>query len=191
MDKALAPGFARTTYTGDTGVHHHITPLNIVDGWTAGTDPSVTLKDTTTVAASVAMTDYWDVIRELLAEEQNIGLCEIYAVDADTGEGTFIFGFNLALTGNVAADGTDMGMMTLSLKLTNGKGARVVLLDTPFAANLKVRPPFDALTPIDIATEYLVGGTSPYYGRGNSYPFAPIALTTKTSDVLRKREGLS
>lgn len=190
MDKALAPGFARTTYDGDSGIHHHITPLNIVGTPVPGADPTVQLKDTTTTSAETAMRDYWTNVGELLASDQHVGLCEIYAVDPDTGEGTFLWGFDVNIEGGSGAGGVAMSQMTLSFKLVNGRVYKLVLLDTPAAPNQKDYAPYLVGGNVEAVATYIVSGDSPVYGRGNAYPFASIAFTTKTSDALRSREGL-
>lgn len=191
MDTALAPGFARTTYSGESGVHHAITPLNIDPSAVAGVDPSVTLKDTTSVTASVAMTDFWTQVKELMGDNQTIGLCEIYKVNASTGEGTFLWGFDLAMSGSSGADGNFLSMVTLSFKLVNGRIYKLTLMDTPAVANVKDYAPYLIGSATADVAAYITSGDSPVYGRGNAYPFASIALTSKTSDALRAREGLA
>jgi hypothetical protein len=190
MDKSLSPGFARTTYTGETGVHHHILPVNLDPSAVSGSDPALTLKDESTALASTVLGSYWNVAKELLSIGQNIGLCEIYKVNAATGEGIFLYGFDLGLEGTVAGTTIPMQMQTQSFKLTNGRIWKAVFMDAPFPVNQKLYPPFADGLAITVFADFVVSDLSPVYGRGNAYPFAPISFTTKTSDVLRKREGL-
>jgi hypothetical protein len=191
LDTALSPGFARTTYTGLSGVHHLILPINIDPAAVAGTQPDVTLKNGTTTPVEAVLNDFWEVAAEIMADDQHIGLCEVYKVNATTGEGTFLWGFDLDMVGASGGAGVEMGMMTLSFKLINGRTYKFVLLDTPAVPNQKVYPPFASGGSIEAMAAYAVAATSPIYGRGNAYPFAPIAWTTKTSDALRSREGLA
>jgi len=191
MDTALAPGFARTTYNGARGVHHMITPLNISPSAAAGVDPTVTLKDTTTLSAENAMRDFWGVVKAQMGNDQTMGLCEIYKVDALTGEGTFLWGFDLDLVGGRTIAGVAMSMATMSFKLVNGRIYKLTVMDTPAPANQKDYAPYFVGGEYEAISDYIISGESPVYGRGNAYPFASIALTTKTSDALRAREGLA
>src|SRR5258707_1782672 len=99
MDKGLAPGFTRITYTGIGGIHHAIVPVNMDPDATPGLEPDFTLKDASLSPAGTAIEAYVDAWAELISSAQNIGLAEVYAVDSVTGEGTFVWGFNLGRAG--------------------------------------------------------------------------------------------
>lgn len=191
MDKSLSPSFVRITYTGLLGVHHAIVPINIEDGWVAGVEPNLLTKDGSSVGAIEGVTGYVDAWKNGLAGSQLVGLAEVYAVDADTGEGTFVYGFDLATSGVGGGDGIRLAMATLSLKLINGRTAKITWMDSDFAVNVKVFPPYGGVSPVALMSAYAVSDASIIYGRGNSYPFAPISLTSKTSDASRTRAGLS
>lgn len=190
MDTGLAPGFARWTYTGATGAHHGLLPVNLVDGWVSGTEPMLTNKGGTDITAIAAVTEYIDNWKALVGNDQNIGLCEIYSVDPDTGEGTFVFGFDLATTGSSGGTSAAKRGMQITFKLTNGRVFRAAFMETGIAADVDQRPPFTALSGQAVFSDYVVSDDSIVYGRGNAYPFAPIRLLSKEYDVLRKRTGL-
>jgi len=191
MDKSLAPGFARTTYSGASGIHHAITPLNINPASVSGVDPAVTLKDTTSMSAEAAMEVFWTNALPLMGTSQTIGLCEIYKVDADTGEGTFLWGWDLGLAGTGENAGQALTMTTLSFKLVNGRTYKFTLMEGIFLPNQKDYIPYPVGGVVEDFNNYVISGDSPVYGRGNAYPFAGIARTTKTSDALRRRTGLA
>jgi hypothetical protein len=190
MDTALAPAFVDISYTGLSGLHHKQIPVNIVSGWTAGTEPQFTTKGGTTGDAGDLIDNLVDVWRGLLAESQNIGLAQVIAVNSTTGEGTFVWGYNVGQVGAHGGDGVELGMATLSLKLVNGRIGRDVTMEGWFGVNSKLFPPFVPASELALWSGYLTSDASIFYGRGNAYPFAPISLTTKSSDALRVREGL-
>lgn len=190
MDKSLAPGFARITYDGATGVHHAVVPVNLKAGWVSGVEPLITLKDASDVLAEDVIGDYVDAWKGMLMNSQNIGLCEVYAVDPDTGEGTFVYGFDLNTTGDLVGAGLAYRSVILTYKLTNGRTARVYVLENNYPVDEVVIPPYTVASPERIFSDYLKSDFSAYYGRGNAYPFAPISLHTKTFDPLRTRAGL-
>jgi len=190
MDKSLAPSFVRVTYTGAGGIHHAIIPVNIVDGWVAGVEPSLTQRDGTPVPATDGITDYVNAWRGLMTTSQNIGLAEVYAVDADTGEGTFVWGFNLATTGMQALASVAKVGLQMTFKLVGGGTFRSLTMEGPYAADLNLRPPYIVDDPDDVFSTYVCGDSSIVYGRDNTYPFAPLRFLTKEYDALRKRAGL-
>lgn len=189
MDTALAPAFSRWTYTGASGIHHGIVPVNIVDGWVAGTEPDLRLKDGTTLGYIEAMTNFIASWKKFAASNQNIGLAEIYAVDADTGEGTFVFGFDLATSGEVGTSVAKLGTQ-ITFKLVNGRTYRALWMENSVAQDTQQFPPFADASPQKLFSEYAVDDASIIYGRGNAYPFAPMRLLSKEYDALRKRTGL-
>lgn len=190
MDTSLSPGFARITYTGITGVHHAIIPVNVPSTAVGGVEPELTKKDATTQLAGDAITDFVNLWKAVLSTTQHIGLCEVYKVNPTTGEGTFLWGFDLDTNGSNSGAAEEFRSTVITFKLTNGRIARLTWLDNSYPVDEKVYPPFSAASPEDVFADYLVSGDSIYYGRGNAYPFAPISLTTKTFDPLRTRAGL-
>lgn len=190
MDRSLAPGFVRITYTGAGGLHHKILPVNLIDGWVAGTEPQFQQKDGTPVDATSGITDYVNAWRTLMAASQNIGLAEVYAVDADTGEGTFVWGFSLSTVGVQALSSIAKVGLQITFKLVGGGTYRDLTMEGPYAQDLNLRPPFIVDDPDDVLATYVTGDSSIVYGRDNTYPFAPLRFITKEYDALRKRTGL-
>lgn len=190
MDTALSPAFARWTYTGTTGIHHGIVPVNIEDGWVAGTEPNLLSKDGGSVGFEDGMTGFIDAWKNLASTAQNIGLAEIYAVDPATGEGTFVYGFDLSTAG-LSAGGSLAKMGTqITFKLVNGRTYRALWMENGVAQDTQQYPPFAPASPQQLFAAYAVSAASIIYGRGNAYPFAPMRLLSKEYDVLRKRAGL-
>lgn len=190
MDTSLAPAFVRITYDGLTGPHHSIVPVNIDPSAVSGVEPNIIPKSGTPVSAETAITGYVDIWKLMLMTGQNIGLCEIYKVDAVTGEGTFLWGFDLATTGNISGAGEAYRGVSLTWKLINGRTGRTVVLENNYPVDQEVLPPYTALSPERLLSDYMISGDSIFYGRGNAYPFAPIRLVTKSYDALRTRAGL-
>jgi hypothetical protein len=56
------------------------------------------------------------------------------------------------------------------------------------APNFKELPPYSIGLFSDLS-DFIVGASSPVYGRGNAYPFTPVSLLSKTNDKLRKQQG--
>lgn len=190
MDTSLAPGFARWTYGGIGGIHHGIVPVNLETGWVAGEEPNLITKDGSSVTATEGVTGYIDAWKNLASHEQNIGLAEVYAVNPTTGEGTFVWGFDLATAGVHASPSRAKGGLQITFKLINGRTYRSLTMEGPWAFDESLTPPFDPVSPQGLFAAYAVSAASIIYGRGNAYPFAPLRSLTKEYDALRTRSGL-
>jgi len=190
MANSLGNGFSRQTYQGVSGVHHAIFPLSLVAGWTAGSEPTLNNKGGSTQLAVTALTDFLTIWKALLGDDTVIGLNEIYAVDADTGEQSFVYGFNAGMVGSSAGDTVALSQITFSFKTQIGGLLKLVQMDSTFPVNQKHFAPFAAGAAVDDLVDYMVSDDAVIVGRDNEFAFAPIAFTVKTSDALREREGL-
>lgn len=188
MGNSLSEGFARTTYTGVSGIHHMITPVNYDGSPVSGVEPTLTKKDLTTVSATTGMNDFLNEFAKFFNGSTNFGLVEFYKVDPDTEERTFIWGFNANLNGSHASPPVTWEMFTMSFKTIFGGSLKIVGMEASFSVNVYDTPPFTVGTPIADLAAYITSDDSIVIGRDNSYAFAPISFKTKTSDVLRKRQ---
>jgi hypothetical protein len=188
MDKSLAPGYVKITYTGSIFPHHMTLPINFDGVPTPGVEPSVILKDTTSLNVEAAILAYITLAKAFFPSTTHFGLAEVHAVDADTGEDTFIYGWNLNVVGTGAGAGVQFGQAVLSFKLVSGGVFKAYFMEGTSEENVKQFPPFSGA--VDALADFVTSGDSPIYGRDNSYPFSPIAFTTKTNDALRQAGGI-
>lgn len=187
---SLSEGFVRQTYIGANGVHHAMFPINFDGTPTPGVNPNVSTKDTSTVVLQAAYADFLDAYRAAFHTDVLFGLAECYAVNPDTAERTFIYGWDAGAVGASASPTVEFGMATLTLKTIAGGILRIVQMEGITPVNLKLRPPFLADSAVDLLTDYLVSDDSIIIARDDTYAFGAISLTCKTSDALRKRAGL-
>jgi hypothetical protein len=187
---SLAEGFARGTYNGSRAPHHLLLPLNYDGVQTPGVAPTVITKGGDSISAVVGFEAFLDVFRPHFNTARLFGLVEFYAVDPDTEERTFLYGYNSGTTGTSSDPDIALAMATLTLKTTAGGVLRITAMESISAVNLKIFPPFTDSGYIDDLADYLTGDDGIAVGRDNTYPFAPISFTTKTSDALRKQAGL-
>jgi hypothetical protein len=190
MANSLSEGFVRITYTGTAAPHHQIVPINFDGTPTAGSEPSFTTKGAGTKLASVGIGEYLDAYLSYFNDDSQFALCEVYAVDPDTEERTFIWGMDLATSGTSPNSRVPLEMMTLSFKTVGGGSLRIVGMETIVGVNTVLQTPFPDDSPADIVSTYIVSADSIVIGRDNTYAFAPLRQKSKTSDVLRERAGL-
>jgi len=185
-----APGFFRTTYTGVNGVHHLEMCLNLKSDWVQGEEPTVLQKDGTEIPAITGLGAFFVPYVEIFETETLFGLTEIYAVDAETKERKFVFAYNLDLAGTGASVSVPFSQGTMTFKTTKGGIIRLTEMEGVFPVNQKFRAPYTGIADLLALSNHMVSSSCVIYGRDNSYAFAPIATTVKTSDPLRERGGL-
>jgi hypothetical protein len=190
MANSLSEGFVRITYTGTAAPHHQIIPINFDGTPTPGTEPSFTTKGAGTKLASVGIGEYLDAYLTYFNDDSQFGLVEVYAVDADTEERTFIWGMDANTTGTSPNARVPLEMVTLSFKTIGGGSLRIVGMETIVGVNTVLSTPFPDGSPAQIMSDYVTSSDSIVIGRDNTYAFAPLRQKSKTSDVLRKRAGL-
>lgn len=187
---SLAPGYARITYDGTLFPHHMTIPVNFSGTPTPGVEPDLVLKDASTAGAETAIGDLVSLFLPLFETGTNFGLCEIHTVDATTGEDAFIYAFNLNLVGSSATANHATGQLVLSFKTSVGSAYKLYLMEGISGPNLRFLPPY-AAAEILALSNFVVGASSPCYGRGNAYPFVPVSAISKNNDKLRKQQGLA
>lgn len=190
MDTALAPGYIRMTYDGTLFPHHMVCPVNISGSPTPGVEPDIILKDASTSGVISAWADYVDEMARFFNSGTNFGLAEIHTVDATTGDDAFIFAWNVNKVGLSVAANVATEQTVFSFKTALGTAYKLYLMETILQPNLRDLPPYAEANRLALS-DFVVGNTSPVYGRGNSYPFTPVSCITKTNDKLRKQQGLA
>ena len=190
MPTSLAPGYVRVTYDGTLFPHHMTIPVNFSGTPTPGTEPDLVLKDASTDGAVAAIAAMFDPILDLFASGTNFGLAEAHTVDETTGEDQFIYAWNMGLVGTSASPNVPTSQLVFNFKTSLGTAYKLYLMESIQNPNLKALPPFSN-TLFDAVSDFIVGASSPVYGRGNAYPFAPVSALSKTNDKLRKQQGLA
>lgn len=187
MANSLAEGFLRLTYSNPFSVHHAIFPVNYAGTPVPGTEPTLTLKDSTTQGAIAAFAEFTALYKVMLDSDVQLGLVEAYAVDADTEERTFLYGWNAALVGTASGSLQKGVMNTLTFKTIGGGVLKIVIMEGNFLSGVTLRPPYTVDSEWANLAAFICSGDSFIIGRDNTYPFAPISIKTKESDALRKR----
>lgn len=190
MPTSLAPGYVRATYDGELFPHHMTIPVNFSGTPTPGTEPDLVLKDASTDGAISAIAALMAVIQPFFNTGTHFGLAEAHTVDETTGEDQFIFAWNIGLLGTSPFANVPTGQLVFSFKTSLGTAYKLYLMEGIIVPNTRVLPPYTE-TIFDALSDFVVGASSPCYGRGNAYPFVPVSAISKTNDKLRKQQGLA
>jgi len=190
MDTALAPGYVRVTYDGTLFPHHMVIPVNFDGTPVPGTEPNVLLKDASSSGVVAAISDMFDVIIPAFHTTVHFGLAEAHTVDATTGLDQFIYAWNVGKVGTESSPSVAAGQLVMSFKTSLGGAYKLYLMENVQAPNTRFLPPYSAGIYLDIS-DFIVGPSSPVYGRDNAYPFVPVSMISKTNDKLRAQQGLA
>jgi len=187
---SLAPGYVRVTYDGVLFPHHMTIPVNFSGTPTPGVMPDLILKDASTDDVESAIGALIAVILPFYTSAIHFGLAEAHTVDATTGEDQFIWSWNLNAVGSTTGSQVATEQLVFVFKTSVGSLYKLYLMESVIPANEKQLPPFvDAA--FSTLSDFVVGDTSPCYGRQNAYPFTPISWLSKYNDKLRKQQGLA
>jgi len=190
MDTSLSPGYIRQTYDGTLFPHHMVCPVNMDVAAAAGVEPDIILKDASSVGAIAGWAAFLALIKVFFPSTVHFGLAEIHTVDPTTGEDRFIFAWNAGVVGTAGGSAVVAGQAVFSFKTTLGSAYKLYLMESVTPVNLRFLPPYSD-APNSNLSDFVVGDSSPVYGRKNSYPFVPVSLISKTNDKLRAQHGLA
>ena len=190
MPTSLAPGYIRVTYDGTLFPHHMTLPVNFDGTPVPGTEPDIVLKDASVVGAVPGFNAFAVVLQPFFHTSTHIGLAEAHTVDPTTGDDQFIYAWDVGLLGTSGAARVAMSQLVVTFKLATGGLYKLYLMEGSQGIPLKLLPPFSAGLYADLS-DFIVGPSSPVYGRSNAYPFVPVSALTKTNDKLRKQQGLA
>ena len=190
MPTSLAPGYVRVTYDGVLFPHHMVIPVNYDGTPTPGVEPDLLLKDASSLGAIAAIGALFAVIQPFFNTSTHFGLAEAHTVDATTGEDAFIFAWNVGLLGTDIGANRATDQLVFVFKTNVGSLYKLYLMEGIQAPNIKVIPPYAAGV-YKTLSDFVIGDSSPIYGRQNAYPFVPVSYLSKTNDKLRKQQGLA
>jgi len=190
MPTSLAPGYVRVTYDGSLFPHHMTIPVNYSGTPTPGTEPDLILKDASTDGAESAIAALFALIQPFFNTGIHFGLAEAHTVDDTTGDDQFIYAWNLGLLGTSVAPTIPTTQLVFSFKTSLGTAYKLYLMESIIQPNLRDLPPYTEANRLALSN-FVVGNSSPIYGRGNAYPFVPVSCISKTNDKLRKQQGLA
>lgn len=188
--KSLAPGYVKMTYSGVLFPHHMTIPVYYDGAITPGSEPDIVLKNTTTQSVSEMLADFLTHIVPFFPDTVLFGLAEAHAVNADTGEDTFIYSWNADTVGSGATARVPCLQLVMTLKSKIGSLYRLYLMEPSYDPNIKSLPPFSDGA-ADSLADYLTGDLSPIWARKNAYLFTPVSLISKYNDKLRRQQGLA
>ena len=180
--------FYNTTPPGEDPMDHVMTIDVMLDG---GASPGQSFSDIPTLyrnglgsTLDVDIDAFLDLIEPFFSTTTSIIRSELwfYGPEPSTNA-TFIAVLPVGHTGSNASPTIAAAQNTMTLRTINGGIMRVQMMETSRNSNLKDAYPFS----IAIATalsNYLIGLTSPFVARDNSFPISPVFFSETQNEKL-------
>lgn len=190
--QTLGPGFVKVQY--GTSAHQHIMtiPVRYEGTPTVGDVPSVLSKNSTTYTLTAAMATLLDAVKTMFYSDVTFGHYDAWFVNPDTFEPIWIYGYDpLSKVGTAGTATVLQSMATFTFRTGNGGIMKNVFLDTYFNPFVRaLAPSYGGNTVAQAWLTYMIGNTSVWYARDDSYAISGMRLSVRYSDVLLKQRGL-
>jgi len=186
----LAPGFVRITYSGTKKPHHQIICVNFAGTPTPGVSPEILPTSGSPIDVGGAVLLYLATAwAPQFPSTVKAGLFDVYSVDPDTGERTFIYAGDGDTIGTSVAAQVAQSQAVWTFKSSVGRAIRVYLMEAVYAFDVRNVGSVPADGRQDML-DYVLSGDNMFYGQTNAYPLAFQTFISKENDVLRRNGGL-
>lgn len=136
-----------------------------------------------------ALTRYVTVAKAFLNTAHTFTYAELWTMASADADPIYRATAELTIAGTSATAYAVASQITFSYRTSEGGNGKLVLLDSVYVPNAKLRPPY---TGVPLAFyNYLMSNNCCVYGRDGGYPIAMPKLLVKTNDVLRRKYNLT
>lgn len=179
------------TYSGATIPHKAKFPVKFATTPVPGDDPSLTTRGGTPVDFSAAIVDFvTTAYEEQFNSDTSTGAAEIYKVDPDTGERTFLYGINTNGVGENVAENVPFTESVWVFKTVGGHPLKIFTMESVYAPDSRNVGTVPADARQDML-DYILNDANWICGHDATFPLIFKSFTSKINDVLRKRGGFS
>lgn len=188
---SMYPGYCKLKYTRGSVPHRQILPVYWAGAPTPGSEPTLTLKNASTVAADTAIAAYVAAIKPQFHSGVTFVEAEWWRMDSEISDPYYLWTTSLNVAGTSGGTTQVAGQAVFTFRSQNGGILRLYYMETTDTPNTVVNPPYGAGTITKAVADYVTAGTSWITARDNGFLVAPIRKLTKTNDKLRKKLLLS
>lgn len=182
---SLFPGFVKLLYTNDTRPHVQILPVN-VSTHAPGIEPNFNQKGGDNDGMNNCIDSWMTVIRPIFNADTSFISAEYWNI-AEVGDPpVFEFTTAIGLNGTAVQPNLGLTQAVISLRPAGGGILKLYFMEGVMTPDIADAYPFTNAAFQDIA-EFLVGDTNWITARGGSFPLAPLRMTSKVNDALRKK----
>jgi len=186
----LSGGEVVQTYSGLTIPHHAKYPVKFSGEPAPGDEPTFETRGGGTVIFSTAVAELAAALSDSFEPETTWGAAEVYAVDAETGVRTFIYGVNFAQVGTSSDPGIPFVEGVWVFKTVGGHPLKIFAMEGVYGADVRNvgTVPADGRQAL---IDYVNDDGNWVCGHDATFPLLFKSFTSKVNDVLRKRGGFT
>jgi hypothetical protein len=187
---STVPGVIKLHY--QNGAFPHTQNLCVIpaDPPVVGEEPVFRQADGGSILMSDALDLYMAAIRPIYAPETTFVGAEFWSQPTVDDDPIWVFEVPLGLLGTGTGDPALALEEVMSFRTVNGHLAKFYFMDPVDAIANNVRVPLNSFSSGANATlrNFLLDGSSIFFGRDNGRLVAPLFYNTKTNDTLRRKE---
>jgi len=185
---SLYPGFIRLFYTSNAHAHVQVLPVNPSLSGSVWIVQKVLGGSYTDWTEAV---DAWAVVlKGVLNTADTIDRAELYTMSAPDADPLFRAVYNVGVSGTAVTATVAYEQMVWTLRTDNGGLLKIYVMEGVFPLNY--RHPYGSAGSTALAIwDFIMSGAGFIFGRDLGVPIAPIFVTTKLNDQLRKKYVLN
>jgi hypothetical protein len=188
-----SPGWVNYTYSDDTlrgEAYYHTGTVCVLPFGdpVVGEEPTFVRK----IGGSITMTDFlalWlDGYKQIFNTNTTFGRANFWSQPTIADEPIFIFDADISGFSGTATDPNVIySQATITMRSYGGHLLKIAAMEQVIPVNQKDYYPWTGGTPQEAIVAVLQDDNNAVVARDGSYPYFPIAITTKTSDALLKK----
>lgn len=184
---SISPGFVKIYYTVETRPHVMTIPVIPIDPDPLVVGNELQQKNGFAAVFGTAMTDLVTAIKAFYSTSSEFQYAELWSKPLPTDDPIFVEVFPLAILGIAGSAAVKSSQTVLTHRTIYGGIHRLYLMETVQQPNLRDVAPFAPGGAQNLSLA-ISNAFSVVVGRDGGVLTAPKAYTTKTNDVLRKKQ---
>lgn len=173
-------------YSGVTIPHKSHLPVKFVAPPVPGFAPEFLTQDGGSIEFAAAITSWVEAFAASFDSTTDVASTEVYAIDEETQERTFIWGQNVVAEGTGVTANIPYVEGVFVFKTVSGKPLKIYTMEGTYAAGVRNVGSVPADGRSDIV-DYILSPDNWICGQSGTYPLLFKTFTSKVNDVLRRR----
>jgi hypothetical protein len=188
-----SPGWVNYTYADDslrTEAFYHVGSVCVIPFATpvVGEPPTFVRKGGGSVGMAEFLDSWLNVFKTIFQDTTTFARAQFWSQPTNTDEPQFIYDLDISATAGTATDPNQIySMQTITYRTYGGHLLKIAAMEGIIPVNQKDFYPWTGGTPQDQMNTYLQSDDCCIVARDGTYPYFPIAITSKTSDALLKK----
>jgi len=183
---SLSPAFIKILYSNGSVQHKMVLPTKFDGAVTPGVNPNLLLHSSANNTFTSSMSSWGDLLKPCFGTGTVFNSAEVWSQPTPDDDPVWIYTYGMGQVGTHASANITAEQVVMTFRSDLGGLSRLYLMETPFAANVKVL--YGAMAnPLLAVANFVVGSSSWIWSRDNGKPILCLQYKTKYNDVLRRK----